>query len=192
MQKLLLTDIDETCLKWIDPFFEWVVNEVGIAHKRDPKVWDFKDALGCHTSDESDAIIRWFNNTPHFGRLEPYPHAVEVINKLHDEGWKFIGISTCSSSETTKSLREENIRRVFGDVFLEVHCIEHQIGKESILQEFPGTWWVEDNTNWAEISLKYDHKPILITQPYNEDFNHPEIPKVADWREVYDIINQSN
>jgi len=190
MSKLILTDIDESCLIWIDPFFDWVKNNLGINHNRNPKVWEFKDQLGVSTSDEADAIIRQFNETHYFGQLDPYPHAKEVITQLHSEGWEFIGISTCSASETTQRLRDENIARVFGKAFIRTHCIEHHIGKEPTLKQYSGTWWVEDNTHWAETALTYDHKPFIITQPYNVNFKHPKIPRVADWREIYKMVSQ--
>lgn len=190
-EKILLTDIDETVLQWVDPFFNWVETELGINHNRDPNVFEFKDALGCETSDESNAIIRQFNNTYHFGQLDPYPHAKEVIEQLQKEGWEFIAISTCSYSETTQSLREENIKRVFGNAFSEIHCIEYDVGKNATLERFDGTWWVEDNAHWAQSALQYNHKPIIITQPYNATFDHPEIPRVTDWREIYQMVSNS-
>jgi hypothetical protein len=31
-------------------------------------------------------------------------------------------------------------------------------------------------------------KPLLVEHGHNMDYEHPEIPRVKNWKEIYDII----
>ena len=69
----------------------------------------------------------------------------------------------------------------------------HGSDKDSALAEFHGTglYWVEDKPKNALAGLKYGLNPILIDHPYNRDFNHDQIRRVNNWKEIHQILRNT-
>ena len=52
----------------------------------------------------------------------------------------------------------------------------------------PGHWWIEDKPENAVAGIKAGHKSILITHPYNKDFEYPGLVRANGWKEIYEIV----
>ena len=71
------------------------------------------------------------------------------------------------------------------------HILDTGADKDSALAEFHGTglYWVEDKPKNAVAGLKYGLKPILIDHPYNQNFKHPEVIRVSNWKQIHQIVS---
>ena len=94
-------------------------------------------------------------------------------------------------ANTTAKKRKKRLGELFGEhIFINYHILGTGADKDSALAEFhnTGLYWVEDKPNNAVAGLKYGLKPILIDHPYNRDFNHPDIIRVNNWKDIHGII----
>ena len=74
--------------------------------------------------------------------------------------------------------------------FKNYFILDTGMDKDSALSEFhnTGLYWVEDKPKNALAGLNYGLKPILIDHPYNRDFNHPDIVRVNNWKQIHEMI----
>jgi len=80
---------------------------------------------------------------------------------------------------------------LFGNyVFTNYHILGTGADKDSALAEFHGTglYWVEDKPKNVLAGLSYGLKPILIDHPYNRDFNHPDVIRVNNWKQIHELL----
>jgi uncharacterized HAD superfamily protein len=86
-----------------------------------------------------------------------------------------------------------NFTELFGEhVFTNYHILGTGADKDSALAEFhdTGLYWVEDKPKNALAGLKYGLKPILIDHPYNRDFDHPDVIRVNNWKQIHEILSK--
>ena len=51
---------------------------------------------------------------------------------------------------------------------------------------------IDDNPEVALFLAKNGVKVLLFDAPYNQNVIHPDITRVLDWKEIYDILNTHN
>ena len=113
------------------------------------------------------------------------------VKLLHAEGWTFVPITSQTSDIPAQELRKKRLGELFGEhVFTNYHILGTGADKDRALAEFhdTGLYWVEDKPKNAVAGLKYGLKPILIDHPYNRDFNHPEVIRVSNWKQIHQIV----
>jgi len=115
------------------------------------------------------------------------PHAREVINRLHDEGWKVIIISfrkdkylTDPYKLTIDWLKENDIH--YDKVYVntgtkEDECIENGV-----------TLFVDDKESHCEDVSKVGIDVLLFTNAYNHD--EKRFTRVNTWQDVYKYIKE--
>ena len=136
--------------------------------------------------------IREFNKSAWMGTQLPMQESQTWVKLMAAEGWTFIPITSQTSDIPAQQLRKRRLGELYGDhVFINYHILGTGADKDSALAEFHGTglYWVEDKPKNAVAGLNYGLKPILIDHPYNRDFEHPEIIRVNNWKEIYQIVN---
>lgn len=188
-KKLILVDVDDVLLNWYSGFHRYMAH-LGYLENENTE-YDLSKRFDT-TKKEMEKLIKTFNKHWEFGTLEPLPYAVECIKKLRKKHYTFVAITSCSTDPATIALRKTNLYWVFGDIFEAVHCINLWESKETHLANYNPTWWVEDKFENAVAGLLYNHKPILMSQPYNKNKNHEEIVRCNDWREIYDHITNND
>ena len=205
--RIILTDVDGVLLEWERHFTDWMLqrsyfdNEVGegyVGKKIYPyKLLDNKEStyemaerFGL-TKTEVRKEIREFNKSAWMGNQAPMLDSQTWVKLLAAEGWTFVPITSQTSDIPAQLLRKKRLGELFGDhIFTNYHILDTGADKDSALAEFHGTglYRVEDKPNNALAGLKYGLKPILIDHPYNRDFNHPDIIRVNNWKQIHEIL----
>lgn len=190
--KVILTDIDEVLLKWADEFQRYIIVDRNYEAKGN-LVDIFWIADWLHIKEtEAKELIYDFCHTPQFSDLKPYPDALRILPRLVSEGWRFVGITATSETETTKDLRKKNLENIFGPIFDDIHCVG--LGtvdtKSKVLQTYEPAWWIEDSWNHAISGVEAGHQTFLINRPYNlHKGDHPDLTRVDGWDDIYKLIN---
>ena len=206
--RIILTDVDGVLLEWEYHFTEWMLqrsyfdNEVGegyIGKKIYPyklldnkeNTYEMAERFGL-TKTEVRKEIREFNKSAWMGNQAPMLDSQTWVKLLAAEGWTFIPITSQTSDIPAQLLRKKRLGELFGDhIFTNYHILDTGADKDSALAEFhnTGLYWVEDKPKNAVAGLKYGLKPILIDHPYNRDFNHPEVIRVSNWKQIHSLLH---
>ena len=185
-EKLILTDIDGVFLRWDTAFTKWMSSK-----KFKVAVPDvYSQAVRYNiTKDQADKLIIQFNESAWMGYLTPMEGAVEYAMELRREGYQFAGLTSMSTDEYAGKARSSNLLDHFGAAFTSCQCIETGADKDEYLKQWePGHWWIEDKPENIVAGIKAGHKSILITHPYNKDFEYPGLIRADSWKEIYEII----
>jgi 5'(3')-deoxyribonucleotidase len=189
--KVILTDVDEVLFDWASPFEDWVRSNYP---SHDPATalrdhWHVEAWLNCELS-HSRELIREFNSDeliwPYF---EPLPKTEDYVEKLHNEGWKFVAITACDVDEATFVGRMENLRSCFGMAFDTLHCVGLAASKADILSRYRPTYWVEDKFKHAVSGADLGHTSFLVNYKHNERDHDDRLIRVTDWEDIYNHIH---
>jgi len=200
--RIILTDVDGVLLEWEHHFTKWMLqktlfNERGVRYhpyKLIPdkeNTYEMAERFGV-TKDEIRKHIREFNRSAWMGTQRPMLESQTWVKLLAAEGWTFIPITSQTSDIPAQQLRKRRLGELFGEhIFTNYHILGTGADKDSALAEFhdTGLYWVEDKPNNAVAGLKYGLKPILIDHLYNRDFDHPEVIRVSNWKEIHQIVS---
>ena len=200
--RIILTDVDGVLLEWEHHFTKWMLqrtlfDERGVRyhpHRLLPdkeNTYEMAERFGV-TKTEIRKHIREFNRSAWMGTQRPMLESQTWVKLLAAEGWTFIPITSQTSDIPAQQLRKRRLGELFGEhVFVNYHILGTGADKDSALAEFhnTGLYWVEDKPNNAVAGLKYGLKPILIDHPYNRDFNHPDVLRVSNWKEIHEILS---
>jgi len=191
MKKIILTDADGVLLDWEYAFGVWM--EQHGFQKADE--WQFKYDIGKRYNIEKDQakkLIKMFNESAHMGFLPPLRDAMFYVKRLHEEhGYQFHCITSMSSDENAQELRKMNLRKLFGETaFTKFIILETGADKDDVLDAYKGKgyWWIEDKITNAVAGHERGLKSLLVEHGHNMDYEHPEIPRVKNWKEIYERI----
>ena len=200
--RIILTDVDGVLLEWEHHFTKWMLqrtlfDERGARYHpyrllpNKENTYEMAERFGL-TKTEVRKEIREFNRSAWMGTQRPMLESQTWVKLLAAEGWTFIPITSQTSDIPAQQLRKRRLGELFGDhVFTNYHILGTGADKDSALAEFhnTGLYWVEDKPNNAVAGLKYGLKPILIDHPYNRDFEHPEVIRVSNWKQIHEILS---
>ena len=200
--RIILTDVDGVLLEWEHHFTKWMLQKSYFddrgnryyPHKLLPdkqSTYEMAQRFGV-SKDEIRALIREFNRSAWMGTQRPMDESQTWVKLLAAEGWTFIPITSQTSDIPAQELRKRRLGELFGDhVFTNYHILGTGADKDSALAEFHGTglYWVEDKPHNAVAGLKYGLKPILIDHQYNRDFEHPDVLRVSNWKQIHEILS---
>ena len=188
--KIVLTDCDGVLLDWESKFATWVQRQ-GYQYRPENRVYyDIGQQLGISTEEGSNLIAR-FNCGSDFEHLEPWRDSVDVVRRLHSQGWRFIVITTAGQHPWTWGLRRSNLDRVFGQgVIDELHVLPLHGDKGVKLKDFENSnlYWIEDKPSNAELGYEYGLRPLLMTTEHNKD-KISNVQRVNNWLEIERILN---
>ena len=200
--RIILTDVDGVLLEWEHHFTKWLQLR-SYFDKNGNRNYPYKllDS-GQDNYDMSKRFeisketisqeIREFNRSAWMGTQRPMLESQTWVKLMSAEGWTFIPITSQTSDIPAQKLRKKRMGELFGDhVFTNYHILGTGADKDGALAEFhdTGLYWVEDKPKNAVAGLKYGLKPILIDHPYNQDFNHPDIIRVSNWKDIHQIVS---
>lgn len=180
--KVILTDIDGVCLNWADPFEEYLESRNFAIERGDNGAYEY--TVGQSVYDD-------FNNSIHATRLPPMHDSLKWMRRIHDDlGFKFHGVTHMGVSEECIDNRKTNLE-IFGDIWLGVDHLYHTECKSQVLANYEdsGFMWVEDLHVNAEVGLEYGLVPVLMCNTWNRGWDHPDIPRVTSWRDIYEMLN---
>jgi FMN phosphatase YigB (HAD superfamily) len=190
-QKLILVDCDGVILDW-EYAFDVYMQQHGFNRVEGGEL---KYSIGARydiSNEQGKRLIKIFNESAHIGFLPPLRDAMYYVKKLAEEhGYRFHAITSLSQDPNACELRRMNLHKLFGKVAFE-HFVFLDTGadKDAELESYrdTGCYWIEDKYENCLAGLKVGLKSILMEHGHSLDFNHPEIPKVKNWKEIYEII----
>ena len=188
--RIILTDVDGVLLEWEFHFTKWMVSRGYKLKENFKSEYDMQKRFADHNVDIKSKI-REFNRSAWMGTQRPMPGSQTWVKLLHAEGWTFIPITSQTSDKPAQELRKRRLEELFGkQVFSNYHILGTGADKDSALAEFhnTGLYWVEDKPKNALAGLNYGLKVLLYDHPYNRDFNHPEITRVNNWKQIHEIL----
>ena len=200
--RIILTDVDGVLLEWEHHFTKWMLqrtlfDERGARYHPyrllpdKQNTYEMAERFGL-TVEQIRKEIREFNRSAWMGTQRPMLESQTWVKLLAAEGWTFIPITSQTSDIPAQQLRKKRLGELFGDhVFTNYHILGTGADKDSALAEFhnTGLYWVEDKPKNAVAGLKFGLKPILIDHEYNRDFEHPEVIRVSNWKEIHQIVS---
>ena len=188
MSKIILTDCDGVLLDWDLAFEQWMLNQGYPKHVKD--TYDTGIAYQIERSDQR-RLVKTFNESAWMGFMEPFRDAVNGVQRLVDNGYKFHCITSMTVETKATELRKYNLEKVFGkDVFTEYVFLNIGKDKDEALAPYEGTeyYWLEDKPKNAECGLQFGLKPILIEHEHNKNYKNENIMLLKNWEEIADRI----
>lgn len=189
--KIILTDADGVLLDW-EYAFDVYMRQHGF-NKVDGG--NLKYNIGARYGidpDQGKRLIKIFNESAHMGFLPPLRDAMYYVKRLHEEhGYVFHCITSLSKDENAQELRRMNLRKLFGNTAFEKFIfLDTGADKDEALEPYRGSglWWIEDKIVNCEVGTNLGLKSLLMEHGHNMDYNHPEIPRVKNWKDVYERI----
>lgn len=191
--KIILADADGVLLDWEYAFSVWM-EQHGFKTVEDSQFkYDIGKRYGIE-KDQAKKLIKMFNESAHMGFLPPLRDAMFYVKRLHEEyGYVFHCITSMSSDENAQELRKMNLRKLFGKTaFTKFIILETGADKDDVLDAYKdkGYWWIEDKITNAEAGHRRGLKSLLMEHGHNMDYENPDIQKVKNWKEVFDLITK--
>jgi hypothetical protein len=195
MSRIILTDVDGVLLDW-EYAFDIYLQQHGFC--RQPG-GEFKYDIGKRYGidrEQGKKLIKIFNESAHIGFLPPLRDAMYYVKRLHEEhGYVFHAITSLSHNENAQELRRMNLRKLFGKTaFDRFVFLDTGADKDHVLEEYQNTgyWWIEDKIKNCQAGAAVGLRPLLMEHGHSLDFEDPEIPKVRNWRDIYEtVVGQS-
>jgi|AntAceMinimDraft_11_1070367.scaffolds.fasta_scaffold36923_3 FMN phosphatase YigB (HAD superfamily) len=191
-QKIILTDCDGVLVNWNAGFIKYMA-ELGHVESPDgDQYYRIEDRYGV-TSDVALKCITDYNHSPFIATLPAYMDSVKYVKALAEEGFRFVVITSLSSLPDARVYRMENLKNLFGDIFLEVICIGLGEPKDSVLKswENSGLFWIEDHIENSEAGHKLGLKSILVQHGHNSKYDTDHFPIVGPgcpWETIYNLV----
>ena len=142
--------------------------------------------------EQGRKLIKIFNESAAIGFLPPLRDAMYYVKRLHEEhGYVFHCITSLSTDVNAAALRKMNLEKLFGDTaFEKVVCLETGADKDEALEPYrdTGYYWIEDKIVNCQTGRDLGLRSILMEHGHNMDYVDPEIPRVKNWKEVYEIV----
>lgn len=192
MNKIILTDADGVLVDWNNAF------DVFMESKGFPRLPGTDDEYRISDrhdipSELAQACVKEFNESSLIAKLEPFADSVEYVKKLAILGFRFIVVTSISNAPQAQRNREENLKNLFGNIFIDIHCIEQGSSKANILSNWAGKgyYWIEDHMRQAEAGHEAGLKTVLINHPYNTHYKtdlFPVVSYTSPWKEIYEMI----
>ena len=192
--RVILTDCDGVLLDWEYAFDVYLKTH---GFNRVPG-GELKYNIGLRYGidpEQGRRLIRIFNESAHMGFLPPLRDAMYYVKRLHEEhGYVFHCITSLSRDTDAQELRRMNLRKLFGNtVFERFVFLDTGQDKDEILQEYRSTklHWIEDKIDNCRAGLAVGLRPLLMEHGHNMTYEDPQIPRVKNWREIYQLITGS-
>ena len=192
MNKIILTDVDGVIFDWHTAFVKWMdlqgYSSTGVTHHDSEIHLEFGISF-----QEALAKREEFNASMICSVLEPFRESEIWIQKLKEEGFKFIAITSLSDKPIAHYYRYLNLEEYFDvETFIDVKCLPAGADKTDALTEFKDSKliYIDDKISNVEISLSLGLTSVLMKHPYNVHCVNPKIKKVNNWKELYDYIKE--
>lgn len=197
-EKIILTDADGCLFNWNCSFNEFMVDSGYAVVPGEEENYSVRKRFGI-TEDIKMDFIKEFNHSDRIRNLPPHADAVEHVTKLHDEGYRFICITSLSEKPSAHTYREENLRDIFGGAIDELHCLRIGVHKGEKLKEWKNSnfFWIEDHVSNAVAGAKLGLRAIVIDHVYNKNYNledhllHARTSEDTPWADIYELIKEA-
>ena len=192
--KIILTDCDGVVLDWEEGFSVWMEHHGHSTVDGFKYMYNVGDRYGI-SKEQGSQMVKVFNESAAIGFLPPLRDAQYFVKKLHEQHqYKFIAITSLSLDPYAKELRERNLKKLFGDAFIEVVCLDTGADKDEILKEYgakyKGNYWIEDKPENLKAGIDAGLEGILVEHGHNMDYTG-NANVVINWQEIYSLITSN-
>jgi hypothetical protein len=189
--KIILTDADGVLLDW-EYAFDVYLQQHGFNKVEGGNLkYDIGKRYGID-KEQGKKLIKIFNESAHIGFLPPLRDAMYYVKRLHEEhGYVFHCITSLSQDENACELRRMNLRKLFGkSAFEKFVFLDTGADKDQALEPYrnSGYFWIEDKIVNCQVGNELGLTSLLMEHGHNMDYEDPAIPRVRNWKEVYDRI----
>ena len=189
--KIILTDADGVLLDW-EYAFDVYLQTHGFNKVEGGQ---FKYNIGKRYGidpDQGKKLVKIFNESAGIGFLPPLRDAMFYVKRLHEEhGYVFHCITSLSTDENAQELRKMNLRKLFGKTAFEKFIfLDTGADKDEVLEQYRDSdlWWIEDKIVNCQVGTSLGLKSLLMEHGHNMDYDDPKIPRVKNWKEIYERI----
>jgi len=191
MKKTILTDVDGVLLDW-EFAFDVYLQQHGFNKVEGGNLkYDIGKRYGIDR-EQGKKLIKIFNESAHIGFLPPLRDAMYYVKRLHEEhGFVFHAITSLSRNENAQELRRMNLRKLFGNtVFEKFVFLDTGADKDEALAPYrkTGLWWIEDKIVNCQVGQNLGLRSLLMEHGHNMDYQDPDIPRVRNWKSIYDLV----
>jgi hypothetical protein len=187
--KIILTDCDGVLCNW-EYAFDVYMQQHGFK-KVDALKYNIGKSYGID-NEQGKKLIKIFNESAHIGFLPPLRDAMYYVKRLHEEhGYVFHCITSLTNDKNAQELRKMNLRKLFGETAFEKFVfLDTGADKDEALEPYrnSGYHWIEDKIINCQVGTSLGLKSILVEHGHNMDYDDPEIPRVKNWKEIYEMI----
>lgn len=192
-KKVILTDIDGVMLDWEEGFSVWMEHHGYKPVEGFKLMYSIGDRYGI-TKDEGHKLVRLFNESAAIGFLPPVRDAQQYVRLLAEKHkYKFLAVTSLSKDVYARELRIRNLKKLFGDIFIDVICLDTGADKDQELERlsrtYKGNYWIEDKPENADAGIRCGFKTLLVEHGHNLDYKGPATI-VKSWQEIYNIITK--
>jgi hypothetical protein len=189
--KIILTDIDGVILDWEEGFNVWMQHHGHELVDNYQYMYNIGERYGM-SYEQGSKLVKQFNESAAIGFLPPLRDAQFFVKKLNEQhGYYFLAITSLSLDPYAKQLRERNLKKLMGDAFIDVICLDTGADKDEILLEYgkkyTGNYWIEDKTENVQWGIDSGLNGILMEHGHNMDYKG-SATVVKNWEEIYNII----
>ena len=194
-KKVIVTDCDGVLLDWEEGFTVWMEHNGHDMAEGGKLLYNIGDRYKM-ANDKGKQLVKQFNQSAAMGFLPPLRDAqyyVKLLSEKHQ--YKFVVLTSLSLDPYAKKLRIRNLKKIFGDCFKEVICLDTGADKDEALaqlsKKYKGCWWIEDKPANAEAGVRAGVKSILIEHGHNMNWQFDsdiDITVAKNWEEIYDTV----
>lgn len=189
--KIILVDADGVLLDWEYAFDVYLQTHGFNKVEGGQFKYDIGKRYGIDR-EQGKKLIKIFNESAHIGFLPPLRDAMFYVKRLHEEhGYVFHCITSLSKDENPQELRKMNLRKLFGATAFEKFVfLDTGADKDAALEPYrnSGYWWIEDKIVNAEVGHELGLNSLIMEHGHNMDYENPAIPRVRNWKEVYQRV----
>jgi hypothetical protein len=191
MNKIILTDADGVLLDWEYAFDVWMrthgFNKTEGGHLK----YNIGTRYGID-HEQGRKLIKIFNESASIGFLPALRDSMYYVKRLHEEhGYVFHCITSLSKDPAAQELRKMNLQKLFGATAFEKFVfLDTGADKDEELEPYrnSGYWWIEDKIVNCQVGHELGLNSLLVEHGHNMDFVDPAIPRVKNWKQIYEII----
>ena len=192
--KIILTDIDGVVLDWEEGFSVWMEHHGHTKVEGSQYIYEIGARYGM-SYEAGSKLVKVFNESAAIGFLPPLRDAQYYVKLLAEKHqFKFIAITSLSLDPYAQELRERNLKKLMGDAFINVVCLDTGADKDEILAEYgkkyPGNYWIEDKPQNVDWGIDAGLNGILMEHGHNMNYTG-DARVVKNWEEIYNIITSS-
>jgi hypothetical protein len=188
--RIILVDCDGVLLDWEYAFDVYLQTHGFNKVEGGNLKYDIGKRYGIDR-EQGKKLIKIFNESAHIGFLPPLRDAMYYVKRLHEEhGYVFHCITSLSLDENAQELRRMNLRKLFGKTAFERFVfLDTGQDKDEALEHYRGSglFWIEDKIINCQVGNSLGLRSLLMEHGHNMDYEDPDIPRVKNWREIYDL-----
>jgi len=191
--KIILTDCDGVLLDWEEGFSVWMEHHGHEKVDGYQFMYNIGDRYGI-TKEQGKKSIKTFNESAAIGFLPPLRDAQYYVKLLAEKHqYRFVVLTSLSLDPYAKELRIRNLNKIFGDIFLDVICLDTGADKDEALdqlaQKYQGNYWVEDKPENVMAGVDRGFTGILIEHGHNMGWEDTFVAK--KWEDIYNLVTRN-